>query len=195
MTVASVVEGHGEVGAFPILIRKILGEAHGIHDAKILVPHRVPRGKFKSEAITKALLLQAGRVSAGGIIIAVDADDECALDIATTVRQRIPSEAIANVPVEVAVAVREYESWFLASMGSLRMHQSITRHATFHGDPDAPRNAKGRLEELMTESYRETIHQPAFSSLIDLDLAKASRSFEHLLNCVDRIVAAYVDGL
>lgn len=45
-------------------------------------------------------------------------------------------------------------------------------------DAESPRNAKKQLEQVMTESYTETIHQPAFSAVMDLEAAcSRSRSF------------------
>ncbi|WP_226345583.1 DUF4276 family protein [Agilicoccus flavus] len=45
-------------------------------------------------------------------------------------------------------------------------------------DAESPRNAKKQLEQVMTESYTETIHQPAFSAVMDLEAARSrSRSF------------------
>lgn len=43
--VACVVEGHGDVKALPILVRR-LAAAAGVFDLSILQPHRCPRGRL-----------------------------------------------------------------------------------------------------------------------------------------------------
>ena len=72
----------------------------------------------------------------------------------------------------VAVAVREYEAWFLAAIESLRGHGGVSGDAVFDGEPEHPRDAKGVLAARMTESYRETLHQARFSAVMDLAQAR-----------------------
>ncbi len=91
-------------------------------------------------------------------------------------------------PVEVAVAVREFESWFLGSIESLRRHDSVRDDASYDGDPERPRGAKELLSSQMVHPYRETLHQPAFAALIDLRQAQRVPSFAHLVRCVGRLV-------
>jgi hypothetical protein len=112
LTIASIVEGHGEVEAVPILVRRILAERHGIYDPEILKPHRVPRTKVRSEALINAVTLQARRVGCGGILVVIDADDDCAVTLAVDIKKRLPAMTEGGALVEVAIAVREYEAWF-----------------------------------------------------------------------------------
>lgn len=60
--------------------------------------------------------------------------------------------------------------------------------ASFQGDPEAPRAAKGVLGSLMTEPYRETLHQAAFASMLNPGLAMSVRSFRHLVSCIGRLL-------
>jgi hypothetical protein len=84
--------------------------------------------------------------------------------------------------VSVVLANREYEAWFIASAASLDGHRGFTVGAASEVDPDRPRNAKKWIEERMaSQAYGETTDQPAFSALIDIELARQrSRSFRKL---------------
>ena len=44
----------------------------------------------------------------------------------------------------VAVAAREFESWFLAAVRSLVGHSAVRPDADYPKDPDIRRDAKGR---------------------------------------------------
>jgi len=83
-----------------------------------------------------------------------------------------------DCPVGVVLAVREYESWFLASIPSLRTHPDILDEAPAHEAPETVRDAKGELSwRLSVPRYSEMRHQPAFSQQMDLGQASACRSF------------------
>src|SRR5690606_13946877 len=121
--------------------------------------------------------------SRGGVLVIADADDDCAVELAQQLH-----EAAAPTAIEVAIAVREFEAWFLGAIESLRAHRAVRDKATFDGDAERLGGAKGHLARLMTESYRETLHQPAFAKLMDLASARRLRSFEHLVGCVGRLL-------
>lgn len=184
--IASIVEGHGDALAVPILIRRIAAEIYDLYDVQIKPPHRVPRATMKGEQLRKAIQLQGDRVAdTGGVIVITDADDDCPVDLAGQV-----ISCAQHVHVEVAIAVREFEAWFLSAVESLRPHRAVRDDGSYQGDPEAPRDAKGHLQHLMTEPYRETRHQPAFASLMDLASARRARSFDRLVTCVGRLLHA-----
>lgn len=112
-----------------------------------------------------------------------DADDDCAVTLADKFR-----EAAVPISVEVAVAVREFEAWFLGAVESLRHHRSVRGDASYPGDPKSRRGAKEVLSDLMVEPYRETLHQPAFAALVDVRQAQRVRSFAHVVGCVGRLL-------
>lgn len=192
LTIASIVEGQGEVAALPPLVRRISREIFGV-EVQCLTPHRLPRSKFgDTDAFRNAVNLQARRVSSrGGVIIVLDSDDDDAGLLRDELLSVARPAAGAEDLVEVAVAVREYESWFLASMTSLRSHRSIKDDAEYSGDPERRRNCKKLLEEQMVESYKEIRHQVAFSSLLDVKMAsKSSPSFERFVEGIGALIAA-----
>lgn len=173
--IASVVEGHGEVSALPVLLRRI-AQLHGSY-VEVLPPHRVPRSKVGKGEVGRAVFLQCAKLRERGaenclIVILMDADD----DDAPALEAALLSEVRDNLSCDViaVVAVREYEAWFLSSITALRAHSSVRDNASYDGDPEVPRNAKGVLEGLMNESYQETLHQAGFSSMLDIDACSAA---------------------
>jgi hypothetical protein len=183
--IASIVEGHGEMSALPVLIRRLAGEVYGAYNVITPAPHRVKRNQMAiGDQLHKAAIVQSARVrAAGGVLVVADADDDCAVTLAQDL-----AKAARPVPVEVTVAVREFEAWFLASIESLRPHRAMRSDASYPGDPDVPRGAKEVLSARMTEPYRETLHQVSFAAQLDIGMARRSRSFQHLVACVGRLL-------
>ena len=116
----------------------------------------------------------SARVGEDGVVVVLyDADDDDWRVAEEKTREQLGEERVA-----VAVAVREYEAWFLATLESLGASGAIQPSACFDSDPEQPRNAKKKLELYMTQSYRETHHQRKFSALMDLDrLRRTSPSY------------------
>jgi hypothetical protein len=124
-------------------------------------------------------------------VILFDADDDCPKDLAAQL-QEWAAEAAGPVPCGVVLATREYEAWFLGAIGSLQGRRGIRGDAAFPSDPEAVRDAKGRLEEQMDAlcSYFETTDQPALSAQFDMKAAfQRCRSFRQLVKCFGRIAA------
>lgn len=131
-----------------------------------------------------AVRIAASRVQGrGGVIVLLDGDDDCPVELRQLLERRLVD---VDAAVEIVVADREYEAWFLASLRSLAAHSAVADDASWDDDPDGPRNAKKSLELQMTQSYKEVLHQPKFSSLIDIELTVSrSRSFRRLVEVVD----------
>lgn len=184
---APVVEGHGEVPALPVLLRRIATE---VLSTPLVVspPWRIGRSKMLDpKTIQAAYRRSAAQGSVSGVLVLLDADDDCPREL---------SEAVTNAlgdpwgpSVEVVAANREYEAWFLAGIESLRGHRSILADASYPDDPETPRGAKERLKRMMTESYNEMVHQVVFSSMVDLTTVyERCRSFRRLCSAVEALV-------
>ena len=63
-----IVEGHGEVGALPVLIRRIAHERLERFDFNVAKPFRMPRSKIVQfgHDLKKALRLGEAKIVAGG---------------------------------------------------------------------------------------------------------------------------------
>jgi hypothetical protein len=185
MFVVPIVEGDGEVAAFPVLLRRVGQWLTPEIGASILAPIRVRKDRFlnRQEEFRRHLLLAAAKAGKGGwILILLDADDDCpalkGVEISERAKEIVPHRRIA-----VVLANREYEAWFIAAAASINGHRGLALTA---GDQDVaaenPRDAKGWLaQRLPTGTYRESTDQAAFSAVLDLQLAfDRSRSFRKL---------------
>jgi hypothetical protein len=185
--VAPIVEGHGEVRAVPLLVRRIATE---ILESWVEVgqPFRLDSSKMrKPDELAKAVRVQATRVKdRGGILILRDGDDSdmpCPMVLAESMA---PSAGLVPVPVEIVIAYHEYEAWFLAAAGSLRGHPAVRDDSSTLADAEGKRGVKKQLEHMMIESYKETLHQAKFSALIDLrEAANNSRSFQRMIHAIE----------
>ncbi len=183
--VASIVEGDGEVGALPILLRRIAQWRTPDVFPQILPPIRVYKDRFlnRQEEFSRHLQLAGAKCrDEGWILILLDADDECPATKGAEILNRAKA-IVAHRRVAVVLANREYEAWFIAASASLNGYRGFNHDMhDARVDAEAPRNAKGWISERMGGgSYRETTDQPAFSAQIDLQLAfDRSRSFRKL---------------
>lgn len=179
-SVGCVVEGHGDVPAARQLVTRLAAE-EGFYELLIFPPHRVPRnqlvapGPLTGRDLGRVLDLQAGRVGQEGLVVVlVDADDDDPATVKSVIREAGMQHDCWILPV---VATREYEAWFLAALESLRSHPAVRDDASYAGDPEMPRGAKAALARQMTTSYKETIHQPAFTAAMDLAQAAGADQF------------------
>jgi hypothetical protein len=186
MKIYPLVEGHGEVAAAPVLLRRLLAEAqcHGIGIGR---PIRRTQSQLRSkEGIQAGVRLALLQPECAAIIILFDGEDDCPKALAASV-QAWAREAAAGKPCDVVIAYREYETWFLAALESLRGQYGIPKNATAPTNPESKRDAKGALEEFMPpdRAYSETGDQPAMSASFDMGLAhRRNRSFRKLVKAI-----------
>src|SRR5262245_49341349 len=120
--VAPIVEGHGEVHAMPILLDRILREARPHGMLRMNPPLRVKAGSFinDEEYFKKYVELAARKAkpqTGGSVLILLDSEDDCPANLGP----QLAAKAAAvrpDVPIMVALAYREYETWFLAAARS-----------------------------------------------------------------------------
>ncbi|MBB1245572.1 DUF4276 family protein [Streptomyces durbertensis] len=191
--VAPIVEGHGEVQAVRQLVTRIAAE-HLNTWVEVAQPFRLDAGKMrKPDELAKAVRLQAVRAQGrpGGVLILRDGDDSDVNCPVALARLIAPAPTLVPVPVEVVIARHEYEAWFLAAAESLRDHPAVRDDAATPPEPEARRGAKSQLQAMMHESYKETLHQARFSSLMDLAAAAdRSRSFRRMVHAVENLVTS-----
>ena len=182
--IVSIVEGHGETRAVPVLLRRIAevmapGVPHDLGNA-IRVGRRSVLKPGELERVVELAARQAG--TAGRILVLLDADRDCPAELAPGVRKRAV-RARGDREIRVVFAKTEYEAWFLAAADSLAGVRGIREDATPPADPESVRDAKGWLTAHMApgRSYRETVDQPALSASFDLERARQrAPSFDKL---------------
>jgi hypothetical protein len=181
LCIASIVEGHGECEAVPILVRRI---AQTIDPAIAPIIHpvlRIPAAKLlKQGEIERAIELAARKnAGKGGIFVLLDADDGCPAEDAPALLQRA-TKARSDIPLAVVFAKREFEAWFLAAAESLRGHRGLPNDLTAPPTPEAIRGAKEWLADRMPSGrgYSEASDQPALTAAFDINAARRADSFD-----------------
>ena len=195
-TIVAVVEGDGEVTAFSGLLRKILHEKNERYDIQVGGKNvGMVNAHGKSKLLTKLedFLAHAQRKpDCAGILVLLDADEDCPVTLANQL-SRLCNPSIQSKPVTIVCANREYETWFLASLDTVKGSGYIRDTASLTGDAEDIRDPKKWLTDWMPpgQAYKPTTHQASLSSHIDLNLAHAnSRSFRRLCHAVDELVDA-----
>ncbi|MCC7389901.1 MAG: DUF4276 family protein [Phycisphaerales bacterium] len=176
-TIATIVEGHGDVQALPTLLRRLFAEEPGFGFARpiragraaMLDPEKLPKYLSMAEANIREM---GGR---GAILLLLDADDDCAAQLGPDLGRSVSAIAGAR-PVRVVLAVREFETWILGAVAAIESP-----------DTDALGAAKDRLRS-MHGRYSETADQARLIAKADLDLLRTrSRSFRKLLKTLDEL--------
>ncbi len=190
MKVYPIVEGHGEVAAAPVLLRRLLAEAACFH-VGVGRPIRRTQSQFRSkEGVQAAVRLARLYPDCAAVVILFDGEDDCPQEPAARVRVWA-LEAAEGTPCDVVIAFREYETWFLAAIESLRGRYGIREDAKAPADPESKRDAKGALEEFMPadRAYSETGDQPAMTATFDMaSTYRRNRSFRKLVKVVGEVL-------
>ncbi|MBM3745343.1 MAG: hypothetical protein FJW34_06060, partial [Acidobacteria bacterium] len=105
--IASVVEGHGDREALPVLTRRLIAGINPLLPADVVRPIRVPRGRLlKSGELERAVQLAALDARPGGaVMVVLDADDDCPRTLAPDLLHRA-SGAAGDLPVSLVLAKR-----------------------------------------------------------------------------------------
>jgi hypothetical protein len=190
--IASIVEGHGEVEAAPILVRRIAALIDPAIGVQVLPPLRVSRYKLvKAGECERAVEYSARRTGGrGGILILVDAEDDCPAELGPQLLQRA-RQTRSDLPIAVVLAKCEFEAWFLAAAESLRGKRGLPHDLVPPPNPEAIQGAKEWLSARMTggSRYRETLDQPALTNDFDFESARAADSFDKCLREVSALIA------
>lgn len=181
-----IVEGQGEIEAVPILVRRIVAAVTPEVALRIPHPIRVPRSRLvRRGELERAVELAARQVRhlgpEGGILILLDSDDDCPAELGPSLLARTRSVR-ADMPLSIALAKREFESWFLAAAGSLPGEMMPP------ADPEAIRGAKEWLSAHLDGGYTATLDQSRFAATFDLDQARRSPSFDRFRREVCRLL-------
>jgi len=180
---ASIVEGHGEVAALPALLQRIARLTAFTGHFRVNPPIRVKSGTFLNDHdyFRKYVTLATAKAAElnGSVLILLDCDDGCPGKLGPDLLQRAHAVR-ANVDIFVALAYREFETWFVTAAPSLRNMRGLPKDLDPPSAPDAIRDAKGWLSTKMNVPYDPVIHQLEFTRAIDLEQARTNRSFNRL---------------
>ena len=191
--IVCIVEGHGEVEAVPILLRRIGTMLDAPAFPEALPPLRIPASKLlKAGELERAIEFAARKAGQDGrILVLLDCDDGCPAEAGPELLAWA-STARPDRVSSVVMAKREFEAWFIASIDSLRGLRGIPADAARPENPESIRDAKGWLSRVMAgnRGYSETTDQPALAAQFDITSARSADSFDKFYREVERLLAA-----
>lgn len=191
MKIQPIVEGHGDVQAVPVLLRRLLLAA-GIFDVDVGRPIRQSQSQLlKVDGLRKAVRLAKMQDGCAAILILFEHEDGCPKTLGPQLLSWAQAEA-NPLPCCVALAHREFESWLLAAIESLRGKRDIQRNAQSPQNPEDVRGAKEAIERFMphNRAYSETVDQAKLTAAFDMKTTfKRSRSFRHLVKAFGTIAS------
>jgi len=190
--IVPIVEGQSELETVPNLMRRIIAEK-GITGVEIAKPIRIRRNQIiKPTELEKAAKYALLRENVGAIVLLIDADDDCPRDFAPRLITHLES-CVPHCSVAVVLAKREFESWFIGGISSLRNVRGIRVDATPPPDPESIRDAKTWIRNQMKghPKYVEVLDQPALAAKMDLKLvAEKCPSFHKFVRDTIRVARA-----
>lgn len=183
LEIIPIVEGHGEVQAVPILLRRIAAKIMPGESVRIPPPVRVRRQRVVRTGELEQAVEVAVKVSGpdARILILLDANGDCPAELGPALLQR--AEAVrSDRTIRVVLAKSEYECWFAAAADSISGHCRIASKVAPPDDPEAIRDVKHWLSKRMPphRPYNPRRDQPALTKLFDLDAARHAPSFDKL---------------
>ena len=191
VTIASIVEGHGEVSALPKLLHRLAAEFPMVELRTPKPPWRRPRGSLVApNGIEREVESNSWVGPSGGILVILDADDDCPAQLAPELLSRAKA-ARPDLRVSVILAKREFEAWFLASAQSLAGRHGFQADMTAPDDPEGVRGAKEWLSRHRPKGhpYKETVDQAALASAFDIRQArKHSPSFDKFCREIEALL-------
>ena len=195
-TIVPVVEGAGDVAALPELLGRILRERFNRPDVivaqgKTMVVNANGRSTLENR-LEKFIQYAQYKPECDAILVLLDADDYCPVALAQGLLDRCERMGL-NRPVEIVCAHRCYESWFLASLDTIKGQRGISDTAVLSQAAEDVSNPKQWLTDQMPpgQAYKETIHQASLSRSIDIGIAhKNSRSFRRLCHALGQLLAS-----
>ncbi len=184
MNIQPIVEGHGDISAVPILLRRLQVVA-GAYGIGIGTPVRRPSSDIRDkERFQRGISLALRQPDCGAVLVLFDAEDDCPATLGPRLLEWA-REITGEAQCDVVLAYREFETWLLAGIESLRDRSGIRAEAVAPLNPESRRGAKEALEEWMPRgrSYSETTDQASLTSVVDLQLVwQRSRSFRKFVS-------------
>ena len=193
--IAPIVEGQGEEQAARILLQRIVSTVNPSLIARINPPIRVKSGSFINDPayLSRYVALGAAKAaqSHGFVLIMLDSEDYCPATLGPELLAKAQNVR-PDVPMIVALAYREYETWFVTAAKSLRGRRGLPNDLVPPENPEAYRDAKGWLGRQMPSGYDPVIDQASFTSNFSFCEAAKNPSFRRLLRRVRTQVRAMI---
>ncbi len=199
--IVPVIEGDGEVTAVPALLGRLLNELSR-HDVHVGHPKNAHgNGNLtKDGGIERFVALASAERDWSAVLVLLDAESECAKDLAHRLAQRVMTNG-TKFPV-VVCANRMNEAWLIASIETIAGQKLGDRPGLPSGlqpphDVEEIGSAKGWLDRQFPRdrAYKETEDQEAMTRLLDFDMVRQrSRSFRRLCHAVEQALEGIADN-
>ena len=194
-TIAPIVEGHGEARSMRGLIQKVVSDQSlGLY-CNVDRPFRISRDKFiRDDSYFRNKVETTVRYATqnAALLILLDADDACPAEMGPDLLERARAVVGDRGKVGVVLAMREYESWFLAAADSLAGYSGMSSEVMVRPNPEAVRGAKEWLSSHMPDNspYSAARHQAGFTERLDWQAArKVSPSCDKLCRVILDLVS------
>lgn len=195
--IVPIVEGDGEYACIRILLERVWYEVVGGEYIEVIRPVRQSRGKLLQEAeLRRFVRLASGLLNEAPasddpalVLILVDSERDCPKLVGPKLLA-IGREVDPRVDVACVLAHVMYETWFVASAGSLGAYLECDPEAE-PTDPEGAELGKSWIEKhFRFPKYRETQHQPAMTRAMDLAACRSrSPSFDKLCRELEKRMA------
>ena len=208
--ILAIVEGHGDARAVPILLRRwFQHRRYRNFETPDLAIRATGSGALKRPHDTEedlgieSYVMLAAAERPDGILVVLDADDECIKrrkasrqGLGPELRER--ARAVApHIPIEVVIADREYEAWFLAGLAALRRAAKIPSgegagEGEWLKNIEGLRDCKKPLRSLLGRPYEETTDQADLTGALPFTpgMAMRSPSYGKLMRALDALTRA-----
>jgi hypothetical protein len=192
LSLVPIVEGHGEMDAVPIAVRRVVETIDPNRWIDVRRPIRVGRSKLvKPGELERYVELGTRKHSGdGAVLVVLDADDDCPAELGPALLERAQRVAHPSA-VAVVAATKEFEAWFLAAAPSLAGQRGLPVGLEPPPDPEGVRDAKGWLKAHRTDglTYAPTVDQPALAAIFDVELARVNApSFDKFCREIERLL-------
>lgn len=190
MRIVPIVEGHGEVSALPILLRRIGVELLGGVYFDVVKPLRCKRDQVvqrqNNELCQKIdlavrTLRSFGDGTPGMILVLIDAECDLPCQLGPQLFLRA-TQCRPDVDMSCVLAAPCYETWFIAAALSLAEYLDLTTDAILPESPEHDGLGKGWIKtRIRRAKYSETSDMPRLTTAMDLIQCRSrSPSFDKL---------------
>jgi hypothetical protein len=215
-------EGHGELSALPVLVKKVLAEKDlkqllyvdkdviRIKPCDLVKWDKLKQCEDPREWL-RALTIASRRRDVGGVLAVYDGDAKtfpagssstfCARQAARFMSSSaVAAGAGVTYSLSVVFACVEFETWLIAGLESFRGKRLsdgrliLPENVTFPAG-DVESHGKGWLERYCI-NYRPARDQSALTNLVSLESirAKKLRSFQRLEHALEQLLVAVASG-
>jgi len=196
LRVALIVEGHSEVQAAPIVLRRIWGELFRSDDPlDVLTPNRDSQGKLlNKDGLRRKVVESRKRLTKrqdgyrGLILILIDTEKRgCPKEQAPQLLGWA-REAHSDADIACVMPNPMFETWFAACATSLAGHNDLPATVATPNDPEGKRLGKTWIRNALPRSrkYSETADAPRFAARMNLVECRANApSFDKLCRVLE----------